>query len=207
MSTDIAIRPKADATVRTSSGPVDTSSIVGWGVDANPQNDPTYSYRDRSADDHSGEWQRPTQQRTDVELLQSVEHKQTPAVFGTSSPPRYLSGAMRRLAFRWSESNWAHWMILMGADRVNMVEGLVEDLANARIPNIPKEMGVPAEWRHNKKGLAIKVGIAAAIGGVLFAWFKRDDGEDDTRNSMDERNGQPEPVVINVREEQTLDAP
>jgi hypothetical protein len=184
MSTDIVIRPKTDATVRTSSGPVDTSSIIGWGVDANPQNDPSYPYRDRSADDHSGEWARPTQQRAEVELLQSVEHKQTPAVFGTSSPPRFVSGAMRRLAFRWSESNWAHWMILMGADRVNMVEGLVEDLAHAKIPNIPKEMGVPAEWRHNKKGFAIKLGIAAAIGGALFAWSKRD--------SSDDRDDQPD---------------
>jgi hypothetical protein len=193
MSTSITIAPKGSGTtVHTSSGQVDVSSIVGWGVDANPQNDPTYSYRDRSADDHSGEWVRPAQQQTDIELLQSVEHKQTPAVFGTSSPPRYVSGVMRRLAFRWSESNWAHWMILMGADRVNMVEGLVEDLARAKVPNIPKEMGVPAEWRHNKKGLAIKVGIAAAIGGALFAWSKR--GSDDEDEKRPEPDGSSERV-------------
>ncbi|QIK80025.1 hypothetical protein G7077_08370 [Sphingomonas piscis] len=155
--------------METSATALDTSSIVGWGVDANPQNDPTYPYRDRSGDDHSGEWVRPAQQQPDVELLQSVEHKQLPAVFGTASPPRYLSGMIRRVAFRWSESNWAHWMLLMGADRVNMVEGLVEDLTRGKVPNIPKEMGVPAEWRHNKTGLVKKVAVAAAIGGALFA--------------------------------------
>ena len=144
---------------------VDTASIVGWGVDANPQNDPTYPYRDRSGEDHSGEWQRPTQQQPDVELLKSVEHKWLPAVFGTSSPPTGISGSMRRLAFRWSESNWAHWMLLMGADRVNMVEGLVSDLAHGRIPNVPKERGVPAEWRHNKSGLVKKLAVASAIVG------------------------------------------
>ena len=173
MNNEIAVRPATNATIRTSSGPVDTSSIIGWGVDANPENDPTYSYRNRSADDHSGTWERPTLQEPDVELLQSVEHKQTPAVFGTASPPRGVSGMMRRLAFRWSESNWAHWMILMGADRVDMVEGLVEDLARAKIPNVPKEMGVRAEWQHNKKGLAAKIGIAAVIGGGIYAWSKR----------------------------------
>jgi hypothetical protein len=152
---------------------VDVSTINGWGVDADPRNDPTYPFRTRSADDHEGEWDRPPQQTSDVEVLQSVEHKHAPAVFGSSSPPRWLSGAIRRLAFRWSESNWIHWLLLMGADRVNMVEGLVEDLAHAKIPNIPKEMGVPAEWKHNKSGLAKKVAIAALIGGVAVALLTR----------------------------------
>jgi hypothetical protein len=175
MSTDLASRPNDTGAqlVQTSSGQVDTSRIIGWGVDSNPENDPTYSYRDRSADDHSGEWKRPALQQSDVELLQSVEHKQTPAVFGTASPPRGISGMMRRAAFRWSESHWAHWMILMGADRVDMVEGLVTDLARAKVPNIPKEMGIRAEWQHNKKGLAAKIGIAAVVGGAVYAWSKR----------------------------------
>ncbi len=179
--TDLAVRPTAAApsTVHTSSGEVDISSIVGWGVDANPQNDPTYSYRDRSADDHSGQWKRPAQQQSDVEILQSVEHKQLPAVFGTSTPPRYVSGMMRRAAFRWSESNWAHWLLLIGADRVNMFEGLVEDLARAKIPNIPKEMGIRAEWQHNKTGLAKKIGIAALIGGGMYALAKRRRNDDE----------------------------
>ena len=166
--TDLALRP-SELVVPSSRNVVDTSAIVGWGVDADPRNDPTYPYRDRSSDDHSGEWQRPMQQQSGVEILQSVEHKQRPAVFGTASPPRWISGAIRRLAFRWSESNWIHWLLLIGADRVNMVEGLVEDVAQARIPNIPKEMGVPAEWKHNRGGLVKKVAIAAVIGGAIFA--------------------------------------
>jgi hypothetical protein len=166
--TDLALRP-GELVVPSSRSAVDTSAIVGWGVDADPRNDPTYPYRDRSLDDHSGEWRRPMQQQSEVEILQSVEHKQRPAVFGTAGPPKWISGAIRRLAFRWSESNWIHWLLLVGADRVNMVEGLVEDVAQARIPNIPKEMGVPAEWKHNKAGLVKKVAIAAVIGGAIFA--------------------------------------
>ena len=184
--TDLAVRPseRQRNVVETSATSLDTRSIVGWGVDANPQNDPTYPYRDRSQDDHSGRWIRPTLQHQDVELLQSVEHKQRPAVFGTASPPKWISGWMRRLAFRWTESNWAHWMLLMGADRVNMVEGLVEDLGRGKIPNIPKEMGVPAEWRHNKTGLVKKLAVAAVIGGALFAWSKSR-GRDDTAQEHD----------------------
>ena len=153
--------------------PIDPSAIVGWGVDADPQNDPTYPYRDRSNDDHSGEWMRPPVQQSDVEILQSIEHKQRPAVFGTSTPPSGVSGMIRRAAFRWSESNWLHWLMLMGADRVNVVEGIVQDLARARIPNIPAEMGIRSEWKHNKAGLARKVAVTAAVTAVAFALFAR----------------------------------
>lgn len=170
--------PPAVRTSNRSMAP-DTALIVGWGADADTRNDPTYPYRDRSKDDHNGEWKRPTQQEPQVELLQSVEHKRLPAVFGTSSPPSGVSGSMRRLAFRWSESNLAHWLLLIAADRVNMVEGLVEDLGRGHVPNLPKEMGVPAEWRHNKTGLMKKIAVAAVIGGTVTGLIlaRRSSGE------------------------------
>jgi hypothetical protein len=154
--------------------PVDTSRIAGWAVDADPENDPTYPYRDRSKDDGPGmNWVRPTQQDSDVEILQSIEHVRRPAVFGTSSPPRGLSGMIRRLAFRWSESNWIHWLMLMGADRVDVVEGVVQDLGRGKVPNIPAEMGVRAEWQHNKPGLVKKTAVALAVTGVLVVLLSR----------------------------------
>jgi hypothetical protein len=164
--------------------PIDPSTVVGWGVDADPENDPTYPYRDRSNDEGlTKDWQRPPLQSSDVEILQSIEHIRTPAVFGTSTPPSGVSGMIRRAAFSWSESNWIHWLMLMGADRINVVEGVVQDLAHARIPNIPAEMGIRSEWQHNKRGLVIKgavaVGVTAAIVG-LIAW-RRSASDDDHR--------------------------
>jgi hypothetical protein len=159
---------------------VDTSKIPGWGVDADPDNDPTYPYRDRSNDDHSGKWQRPPLQDSEVEILSSIEHKRLPAVFGTSTPPSGLSGIIRRGAFTYSESHWLHWLMLMGADRVNVVEGVVQDLARLKVPNIPAEMGIKSEWRHNKKGLAAKLAVTAAVAGAgyaLFRWARRDGGD------------------------------
>jgi hypothetical protein len=114
---------------------VDTQTISGWGVDIDPKNDPTYPYRERDKEDHSGQWRRPGVQDTQVEILQSIEHKWRPAVVGTSTPPRGLSGAVRRLAFRKSESNLLHWLLLMGADRVNTFEGVFQDVARGRMPN------------------------------------------------------------------------
>jgi hypothetical protein len=163
-----------------SNTPVDPSTIRGWGIDANPENDPTYPYRDRSKDEGLAQnWQRPSQQQSDVEILPSIEHSRMPAVFGTSTPPSGLSGMIRRLAFRWSESNWIHWLMLMGADRINVVEGVVQDLGRAKVPNVPAEMGIKSEWQHNKKGLATKVAVTVAVGAVVVALLSRRGGDKD----------------------------
>ena len=154
--------------------PIDPSAIPGWGIDADPENDPTYPYRDRSADEGlRSDWTRPPQQHSDVELLQSIEHKRTPAVFGTSTPPSGLSGMLRRVAFTYSESHWAHWLMLMGADRINVVEGIAQDLARGTIPNIPGEMGMRSEWRHNRSGLLMKLGVAAAATAAVAVLVAR----------------------------------
>ena len=168
--------------IASANTPIDPASVVGWGVDANPDNDPTYPYRDRSRDEGlTKNWQRPTQQGSEVEILQSIEHVRRPAVFGTSTPPRGLSGMIRRLAFRWSESNWIHWLMLMGADRIDVVEGVVEDLARGEVPNIPGEMGARAEWRHNKKGFATKTLVVAAVAVGLVALIQSRRSSDSAR--------------------------
>lgn len=161
---------KIDTKVKTLSPRLaDVSAIPGWGVDADPSNDPTHPIRDQSKDQGlTRDWDRPPIQRPDVEILQSIEHIRQPAVVGTSTPPRGVSGLMRRAAFRWSESNWIHWLMLMGADRVDVVEGVIDDLAHARIPNIPAEMGIRSELRHNKKGFAKKVAVAGIVSAIAI---------------------------------------
>jgi hypothetical protein len=53
-------------------------------------------------------------------------------------------------------------MLLM-ADRINVVEGIVQDLGRGKIPNIPAEMGMRSEIRHNLPGFAAKVVVAGAL--------------------------------------------
>ena len=92
----------------------DPSTIAGWGIDADPDNDPTYPMRERGAAEPRGyTWPRPLQQKTGVEVLHSIERPHLPAVFGTSLPPSGLSGHLRRVAFRYSESSYGHWLPLM----------------------------------------------------------------------------------------------
>lgn len=153
---------------------VDTSAILGWGVDADPRNDPTYPMRDQTQDHGlSRRWDRPPVQQPDVEILQSIEHVRQPAVVGTSMPPSGVSGMLRRTAFRWSESNWIHWLMLMGADRINVVEGVIDDLAHARVPNIPGEMGIRSELQFNKRGFAKKAAVVTALSAVAIGLIVR----------------------------------
>jgi hypothetical protein len=152
---------------------IDPSTIPGWGIDADPENDPTYPMRHiENQRDRGLTWDRPTKQQADVEILQSIEHNRQPAVVGTSTPPSGLSGMIRRIAFRRSESDWWHWLMLMGADRINVVEGVVADLAHGKLPNIPAEMGIRAEWQHNKVGLAKKAGVALILSVGVYALLK-----------------------------------
>lgn len=153
---------------------VDPGTVKGWGVDADPRNDPTYPYRDRAGDEERAmTWDRPPLQEPRVEVLRSIEHNRLPAVFGTSVPPGGVSGSIRRIAFRYSESDWRHWLVLLAADRINMVEGLLEDLVRGRIPNIPSEMGMRAAWKHNRKGVVRKAAVLAAASAVALVLLNR----------------------------------
>ena len=147
---------------------VDPSTIPGWGIDADPANNPTFPMRHIEDQRTRGlTWKRPALQEPSVEVLRSIEHNRMPAVTGTSTPPSGLSGMIRRAAFRRSESDWWHWLMLMGADRINVVEGVLEDFAKGKVPNIPGEMGVRAEWRHNKRGFVTKAGVVLGLASAI----------------------------------------
>ena len=152
---------------------IDPTGVKGWGVDADPENDPTYPMRTRENEQHKGySWERPPQQPASVEVLHSNERPNLSAVFGTSTPPAGLSGMIRRFAFNYSESAYAHWLPLMLADRVQVVEGVLEDFSQGKIPNIFGELGWKAEWKHNRAGLLTKIGIGAAVGLAAFALLR-----------------------------------
>ena len=150
----------------------DPSQIKGQSVDADPKNDPTYPMKHRTDGEHAGyAWERPQQQPITVEVLHSNERPDVTSVFGTSTPPSGPSGAIRRLAFRYSESSYGHWLPLMLADRVSVVEGLVGDLKQGHVPNLLAERGWKAEWEHNRISLLRRILVGAALGCGAVAYF------------------------------------
>ena len=157
----------ADATMTAE----DYSHIPGWGMDADDDNDPTYPMKHYTGADHQRiYYEKPPQQPVNVEILHSIERPTVSRVFGTTAPPTGLSGMIRRKACQYSEANAFHWMGLILADRVNMVEGLIDDFKNGHVPNIFAERGWNAEWKYNKKGVIKEALIGAALITGIIAY-------------------------------------
>lgn len=143
----------------------DTAHIPGWGADVDPENRPAYPMERTPPRLEGVHWTEMPRQPVlqGHRIHHSTERPGITPVFGTSVAPSGVSGKMRDVAFKYSENDLRHWLILLGADRVNMVEGLIEDLAHGHVPNLWKEMGLASEWKYNRQGFIKK---AAVFGGV-----------------------------------------
>ena len=145
------------------------SEVEGWGVDKNPADRPAVPKERTPPRGIQPGWARPTQQRAKNEVLVSVDRVGLSPVFGTAVAPRGLSGVMRRAAFRYSEGDLRHWLVLIAADRVDVVEGVLDDLRHGHVPNLFKELGWKAELRHRPLRGILK--LAATAGGLALAAF------------------------------------
>lgn len=152
---------------------VDLSGVIpGWGTDLDRAMRPGVP-RDK-APGIGGESLYPAiePQVPRAKIHKSTEHGQLTPVFGTSCPPRGVSGALRDIAYRWSEGRLRRWLLLMLADRIDVVEDVFADLSRGRVPNIPKEMGLAVAVRHDPAGLVKKVAIGALVVGGLALYLK-----------------------------------
>lgn len=146
-------------------------TVPGWGIDADPENDPTYSIKpDRTDDEHRGyTWDRPPQQPVSMEILHSIERPNISAVFGDGPTPRGVSGMIRRAAYTYSESSLARWLPLILADRIDVFEGYLEDLSRGHFTNPFSERGWGAEWKHDRPRVMRKIAIGSLAVATLFA--------------------------------------
>ena len=139
-------------TPKAGSPPPQFAHIPGWGSDLPRENRPAVPM-ERTPPRLDVPWDDPPpRQPRIVEVLKSIERPEYSRTFGTRLPPKGLSGMIRRRAFRHSENNLRHWLMLMAADRVNIVEGLVEEVRES-----------PA-----KRRVAIGVGVAAVAACILL---------------------------------------
>lgn len=151
----------------------DNPQIKGWGIDADSENDPTYPIQKRK--DGSLKYFRKGQKQQPViqEVLHSNERPNVSAVYGLGPEPTDLSGKIRRFAFTFGENEFSHWLPLILADRINAIEGIIDDIKQGNFPNIIAEKGWPAQWKHDKKALIQKLSIYAAITVGTIWWLSR----------------------------------
>jgi hypothetical protein len=141
---------------------IQPGEVLGWGADLNPADRPAVPKERMPARDIGVHWDAPVPQPLTVKVFHSTERAGVTPLFGTSSPPRGVSGMIRKLGYRWSENDLRRWMTLVLADRVDVIEGIIEDLARGHIPNLYKERGWNAEMRINPKGVARRVAVGTA---------------------------------------------
>lgn len=164
--------------------------IPGWGADLDPADRPSVPREVLDPGATGAHWHFPERQPEERPRERSIEHAGLTPVFGTAQPLRGVSGAIRRLAYRrFSEGRAAHWLLLIGADRVDQVEGGLEALLHGRPDNPLSETGIKAEItghglrsrlrsaradkRHQLLDPLIVVGPWAAAGYLGYRLVKR----------------------------------
>lgn len=149
------------------------SHIKGWGADLDKKKRPAVPKEKKPPGNAAGaHWTIPDKQIPKHKIFKSIEHPQLPPVLGTSVAPYGLSGLIRSFAYKFSEGKMQHWMLLLFADRINVVEGIFQDLAKGHIPNIPAEMGIKSELKYNKQGAVKKLLIAGSLISVGILFFQ-----------------------------------
>lgn len=126
------------------------ATIPGWGVDLDPKDRPAVPKERFDPGASGAHWDFPERQEERWPRERSIEHAFLPPVFGTSCPPRGLSGVLRKYAYRrFSEGRAAHRLILLGADRVDAAESHLRSFATGRPDNPITETGVRSEFTHH----------------------------------------------------------
>lgn len=151
----------------------DMSHIQGWGADLDRKNRPAVPMEHSPPRLEGAPIAPPSQQPQRMEIFVSPERPSITPIFGTSAAPKGVSGMLRRLAYKLTENDIRHFMLLLLADRINVVEGIGEDLAKGHVPNVLGEMGIKAEWKHNPVGLVKKAAVATAIVGLGVYLLRR----------------------------------
>jgi hypothetical protein len=142
--------------------------IPGWGVDLDPRDRPAVPRERFDLAATGAHWDYPERQPENWPRERSIEHPMLTPVFGTSTPPRALSGVLRKFAYRrYSEGRAAHWLVLIAADRVDAVESHLRSFVTTRPDNPITQTGVLSEFR--RRGFGSRFGSKRA--DVKHMWI------------------------------------
>jgi hypothetical protein len=149
--------------------------IPGWGVDLDPRDRPSVPREQFDPGRSGAHWDFPERQEEKWPRERSIEHAFLTPVFGTSCPPKGLSGVMRKYAYKkYSEGRAAHWLILLAADRVDSLESNLRSFATLHPDNPITETGVLSEFKHH--GISSRLGQKRAdvkhqvLDPVIVGW-------------------------------------
>ncbi|MFT3770669.1 MAG: hypothetical protein QM820_35030 [Minicystis sp.] len=98
------------------------TDIPFWGIDLPPENRPGVPYEGPPRPLLGAHWITPARQVPVAPVLRLAGIPRLTPVFGTAVPPHGISGAMRRAAYKVPDHRTSHWLLLLMADRVDVIE-------------------------------------------------------------------------------------
>ena len=98
-------------------------------------------------------WLEPDRMTDPGYVLKRAGLEELTPVFGTSVPPRGLSGVMRTAAYKIPEHFTSHWLILLAADRVDVLE----DRLRRYLPLAAVAGGIYLAFRPRRKSFMRRV--------------------------------------------------
>jgi hypothetical protein len=144
------------------------ADIPGWGADADRADRPSVPREIYAPEATGAHWDFPDRQVEEWPRERSIEHGMLTPVFGTSCPPKGVSGMIRRYAYaKYSEGRAAHWLLLIAADRVDAIESHARSLLTLHPDNPVTETGVLSERRRH--GISSRFGQRRA--DVNHTWI------------------------------------
>lgn len=165
--------------------------IPGWGADLDHKDRPSVPKELPADPERSGaHWVFPERQVEKWPRERSVEHQMLTPVFGTSCPPKGLSGVIRKYSYKkYSEARAAHWLLLLAADRVDRTESTLRSFATLHPDNPITQTGILSEFKshgissrfgqkrtdlvHQPLDLIIVGAPWVAAGGAVYSVAKR----------------------------------
>jgi hypothetical protein len=98
------------------------TEVFGWGADRSPADRPGHP-KEKQPPGPTGNphWIEPEPQMSGTVVVRDPRRPVTP-VYGTTIPPRGLSGMLRRFAYTIPTYKARRWMLLLLADRVDVIE-------------------------------------------------------------------------------------
>jgi len=88
-------------------------------------------------------WREPERQHERPELTRRVQLGRLTPVFGSAQPPRGIAGSIRRAAYRIPEHKARHWMLLLLADRTEVLAHRARKVLPIAVPAV----GLWLFWR------------------------------------------------------------
>lgn len=95
-----------------------------WGVDLRPDRRPGVPRESTPHPLAGAHWREPALQPAESTILQPGERDRLTPVFSTALPPRGLAGVVRRAAHLIPDHRLSHWLLLLVADRLDVIQSL-----------------------------------------------------------------------------------